>query len=199
MLAELNRPPLPDDTVTGMVGEGARILVERALEAAGVEAESTPFALRRFLELYDERLLDHTRPYEGIPELLAKLSRESRLAVLTNKPDRATRRILEGLGLAPFFDFVLSGDLSWPRKPDPAGLLHAMETAGASVEDTLMVGDSRIDLETARAAGVRVCLVSYGFGFEFDADGLEGALVATTPSAIGEIVNGGSASTGSKR
>ena len=85
--------------------------------------------------------------------------------MLTNKPQRPTERILDGLGLSSLFNWVIGGDTPHGRKPDPAGLLWLMAAAGASSAETLMVGDSAIDLKTARAASVRLCLVRYGFGF----------------------------------
>lgn len=166
MLVELGAAPLSTDTVAGMVGEGASVLVRRALEAGGLDPE-TPDALNRFLARYDERLLMHTRAYHGIVETLARLKTSCSLAVLTNKPMQATTRILEGLMLDRYFDRVVSGDSPYGRKPNPAGLQHLIAAAGATPQSTVLVGDSRIDLETARRAGARICLARYGFGFTF--------------------------------
>jgi phosphoglycolate phosphatase len=188
LLAELGRPSLPEATVGDMVGEGARVLIDRALAASGVEPALAPAALQRFLALYDARLLDHTGPYDGIPELLRALHGRVRLAVLTNKPAAAAVRILQGLKLAPFFDEVIGGDSPLPRKPDPAALLHLMDRFGAAPNETTLVGDSRIDLETARSAGVRACLVRYGFGFRFEEAELRGVAVAGSPREIAGII-----------
>ena len=87
------------------------------------------------------------------------------LAVLTNKPTAATRQILAGLGLARYFSETVGGDSPFSRKPDPAGLLHLARAHGAEPGATLMVGDSSVDRETARAAGTRICLARYGFGY----------------------------------
>ena len=173
MLAELGAAPLATDAVAAMVGEGAAVLVRRALTAAGLDAE-TPNALHRFLASYDERLLIHTRTYEGMVETLATLKTCCSLAVLTNKPTGATRRILEGLDLDRYFDHVIGGDTGAGRKPDPTGLKHLINRARATPESTILVGDSRIDLETARRAGVRICLARYGFGFVFKDGDLTG-------------------------
>jgi phosphoglycolate phosphatase len=165
LLASYGAPPLEDTAVVGMVGEGAATLVARLLTARRVAAEPAE-ALARFLTLYDARLLDHTRPYPGIREALTTLaSMAVRLAVLTNKPAGATERILAGLELRRFFEWVVGGDTPHGRKPAPAGLRWLMAAAGASPAATLMVGDSAIDLETARNAGTHVCLARYGFGF----------------------------------
>lgn len=161
LVESLGGRPLSVAEVTGMVGEGAALLVRRALSAAGVDPDY-PGALARFLEIYDRRLLDCTRAYDGIPEALEAISPGARLAVLTNKPLAPSRRILEALGLAAPFLQVIGGDGPFPRKPDPAGLKAlAAITPGHPV---LMVGDSAVDAATASAAGVPFALAAYGFG-----------------------------------
>lgn len=166
LIEELGGSRLPDTSIVAMVGEGAAVLVRRALAAAELEPE-TPGALDRFLALYDARLLVHTAPYKGTVEMLAWLGERVPMAVLTNKPERATERILDGLGLRQYFRDVIGGDTPFGRKPDPAGLLHLAASADADPGRTLMVGDSPVDLLTARAAGTQICLVRYGFGFRF--------------------------------
>lgn len=157
--------PLPEERVGRMVGDGAAVLVARAFAAAGLVPP--PDALERFVAIYRDRLLRHTRPYPRIPEVLAQLSQRAQLAVLTNKPLAATKDILEGLDLARFFGpAVVAGDGSFPRKPDPSGLLHLSHAAGVSTTATVLVGDSAIDWRTARAASTAICLARYGFGFE---------------------------------
>jgi phosphoglycolate phosphatase len=146
-----------------MVGDGARLLVRRALSAAGLE--ETAGAVERFLEFYDDRLLNHTRLYGGIEDAVRAASAHARVVVLTNKPKAASERILQGLGVRHLFVDVVGGDGPLPRKPDPASLLALMQSAGADKTTTLMVGDSAVDHRTALNAGVRSCLVSYGFGF----------------------------------
>ena len=173
MLVALGAAPLSTEAVAAMVGEGAAALVQRALTAARLNPE-TPGALERFLACYDERLLVHTHAYDGIVEVLATLKETSSLAVLTNKPTRATKAILAGLTLDRYFDQVVGGDTEYGRKPNPAGLQRLMAAAGARVDATVLVGDSRIDLETARRAGVRICLARYGFGFTFRDGDLRG-------------------------
>jgi phosphoglycolate phosphatase len=155
---------LDQRAIVGMVGEGVSMLIGRAFAAAGI-GTVPPDAVRRFLEIYDRRLLAHTRPYPGIPETLARASTLVRLAVLTNKPGAPSRKILEGLGLAALFSAILGGDNPFGRKPGPAALRHLAADAGGPPSDTLMVGDSLIDLDTARNAGTQVCLARYGFGF----------------------------------
>jgi len=188
MLAGIDRPPIDVDDVTQMVGEGARRLVNRALARAGAPARNpadVDRALARFLACYEDRLLRHTRPYPGVTEMLEAVRARHRLAVLTNKPLRHTRRILEGLHLLRFFDRVEGGDGALPRKPDPAGLLELVEELGSTPSETVLVGDSLVDLETARAAGVTPCLVAYGFGYPAgETASLAGVPTVPTPSDL---------------
>jgi phosphoglycolate phosphatase len=163
LIEELGGEPLTEEQIGGMVGEGAALLVRRALRAAGRRERA--HTLERFLEIYDRRLLNHTRVYDGIEPVIRQAHSRARLTVLTNKPTAPTERILAALGLRDAFHEVIGGDGPYPRKPDPAGLTAMMTTAGTTAADTLLVGDSAIDLETATRAGVGCCLVSYGFGF----------------------------------
>ncbi|MEQ1897923.1 MAG: HAD-IA family hydrolase [Vicinamibacterales bacterium] len=162
LIVELGGAPLSEEAVGRMVGEGARLLVQRALTAAGLGDPSG--SLERFLSIYDDRLLVHTRMYDGVPAALEAASRVASLSLLTNKPLAPTMRILDALGIASFFGSIIGGDSAFPRKPDPASLLDQMRLAGVDSRGTLLVGDSAIDRETARRAGVRCCLVRYGFG-----------------------------------
>jgi len=163
MLASYGAAPLPVEVVGGMVGDGAKILVERALAAAGLDP-SEPGALGRFLDVYDEQLLVQTRPYPGVLDALEIAARLAPLGVLTNKPEGPTFRLLEALGFSPFIRWAIGGDSGYPRKPDPSGLQSIMATAGARPETTLFVGDSLVDVLTARGAGTHLCLARYGFG-----------------------------------
>ena len=166
LLVSEGAAPLSEERIGRMVGDGAATLVARAFEASGVERPAD--ALERFLALYDQRMLNHTRPYPGIPKVLEVLGLRSLLAVLTNKPLASTRRILAGLGLARHFpdSAVVGGDGPFPRKPDPAGLVHLTTRARVDASATLLVGDSIVDWRTARAAATPICLARYGFGYE---------------------------------
>jgi phosphoglycolate phosphatase len=190
LIRELGGRELPDDAITGMIGEGATLLVARALAAGDVDP-APPDALARFLGIYEDRMLVHTRVYPGIREVLERLAGRVGLAVLTNKPARETARVLEGLDLARFFgSAVIGGDGPLPRKPDPAGLLQLVRAQGATPDTTLLVGDSWIDRETAERAGIRVCLARWGFGFRFDPDALEtDDLVAESPEALADLLD----------
>jgi phosphoglycolate phosphatase len=162
LIAECGGRPLLTEEVEAMVGEGAGVLVRRALLAAGLPESAT--ALSRFLSIYDERLVNNTRLYPGIGELLSAARSFASVAVLTNKPLRPSERILEALGVRDLVSHIIGGDGPYPRKPDPSGLLALMQAVGAGGDSTLLVGDSQIDRDTAERAGAFCCVVTYGFG-----------------------------------
>jgi phosphoglycolate phosphatase len=164
MLATYDASPLPVADVVAMVGEGAHMLVTRALARAAVAA-SPDEALPRFLAAYDARLTATTRPYPGVLDTLAYLHAVGHVSVLTNKPQVATDRVLAGLGLAPFVSSAIGGDSPFGRKPAPEALLALVRASGVPSAETLMIGDSWVDVATAAAAGIDACLVSYGFGY----------------------------------
>jgi phosphoglycolate phosphatase len=182
---------LDDMTVLSYVGHGARELMRKAMGSAPSEAE-VDRGLAYFREFYAEHLLDHTRPYPGVVEALAALGRRH-LAVLTNKPIRFTVPIVERLGLAPHFERVYGED-SFPRKkPDPMGLAFLLEEFSAGPREALMVGDSQIDVQTARNAGTWSCGVTYGLASYQLADCPPDLLVSNLKqlvNALGEKVAG---------
>ena len=153
-----------DETVCRMVGEGAPVLVERVLARAG-HAAPPPGALEEFLALYEARMFDTTRAYPGMADTLRALADGHAMALLTNKPEAAARKVLAHCGLDGFFAHMIFGDGGFERKPDPAGLRWLMKQHRAAAKRTILVGDSEVDLATARAGGVRICLARYGFGF----------------------------------
>lgn len=161
MVQSYGAAPLPLPDAVAMIGDGAPVLVQRALERAGLDP-ATAGALDRFMQIYGRRLLDHTAPYPGVRESLALCVRRGPLAVLTNKPLGPSIGLLEALGLRGFFSRIIGGDSEHGRKPDPAGLraLRAL----APGEPLVMVGDSPIDARTAEAAGCPFVLARYGFG-----------------------------------
>jgi len=172
-LASYAAPPLADEAIVRMVGAGAAQLVARALAAAHVAAPVDD-ALTRFLAMYDHRLTHYTRPYDGVPETLERLEAGPlAMALVTNKPLDQSIHILEAFDLLKYFRWRIGGDGPWPRKPAPDGLQSVMREASAENSATLLVGDSAVDLQTGRNAGVRICLARYGFGF---ADIAAGAL-----------------------
>jgi len=163
---EFQLPPLPHEQIYGYIGDGEPMLVRRALDHTSDDA-LVEQALKFFLAYYREHMLDNTVPYAGVREGVEQLAAAGRtLTVLTNKPERFSQLILEGLGLAAHFRLVYGGNTFERKKPDPIGVEAILRETGAAKEQALVVGDSEIDVQTARNAGVRVCGVSYGLGSE---------------------------------
>ncbi len=167
MLVELGREPAGVERVRQWVGNGARVLVRRALaggldHSAVGEAESDE-ALARFLDIYAD-CHELITLYPGVHELLEALSTAAvELAVVTNKPERFVAPLLEQVGLGGYFRWIIGGDTLPQQKPDPAALLQVMRLAGVTAAQSLFVGDSRNDVLAARAAGVPCVAVSYGY------------------------------------
>jgi len=161
-LAEMACPPLEHEQIFSYVGQGAPALIARAL-GAGASEEQCQRALHFFIRYYSAHKLDSTVLYPGVLETLDAL-RGMPMAVLTNKPVRASRGILEGLGVADHFRFVYGGNSFDRKKPDPMGVDSILREFGAAPSQVMVVGDSEIDVQTARNAGTWVCGVTYGFG-----------------------------------
>ena len=192
LLASYDAPPLADDAIVSMVGCGAATLVKRVITAAGVDV-SLDQALSRFLALYDARLTHHTRPYDGVPQLLERLqTNRMPMAVLTNKPLDQSVRILDAFGLSTSFQWIVGGDGPWPRKPSPEGMRFLMNEAAADPAGTMLIGDSSIDLQTSRNAGVRICLARYGFGYaDLPPAALQGEeWIVDSPAEIADVLYG---------
>ncbi len=156
--------PLPDDLIASYVGHGVSVLVHRALEEQATEGD-VQRAMGIFLEYYREHMLDHTQTYSGVREALEELC-DRRLAVLTNKPVRFSREMLDRLGLAHVFSFIYGGNSFPQKKPDPVGVQTLLRDLGLSAREALIVGDSETDVLTGRNAGIWTCGVTYGFGFD---------------------------------
>jgi phosphoglycolate phosphatase len=170
-LGHVGRETLPDPLIASFVGNGVPLLLRRSLaRTQGISLEQVEESLLAraqsfFLDYYREHKLDFTYAYEGVLAALAALkqlhdqvdetgrSRGQAMAVLTNKPVRPAREICAALGLAPYFMNIYGGNSFPTKKPDPEGLLALMTEAGARPEETVMVGDSKVDVETARNAG----------------------------------------------
>jgi phosphoglycolate phosphatase len=162
--------PLSNERVYSYVGNGAPVLVHRAMGDQAAEAELQE-ALEFFLEYYRDHDLDNTTLYPGVKEALDSLhAAGKKMAVLTNKPVRMSRHIVEGLGVGPCFFQVYGGNSFDFKKPNPIGIEALMREAGVDRAATLMVGDSSVDIQTARNAGVPCCGVTYGFQPESLAD-----------------------------
>jgi phosphoglycolate phosphatase len=165
MLRNFHRPELPGDVVASYVGDGAPMLVRRALGDPDDE-KFLKQALDFFLAYYREHKLDYTKAYPGIPELLEQIQSngaQRKMAVLSNKPVNPSRAIIGALGLADFFVQVYGGNSFETKKPDPLGVKTLLRETGASPDNAMIVGDSSIDVLTGRNAGIATCGVTYGF------------------------------------
>lgn len=155
--------PLDPQVIYSYVGWGAAVLVRRALGENAPE-DTVQNALAFFLSFYRKHALEHTKLYPGIRQAVAELSAEGhKLAVLTNKPVRISRDIIASLDLLQHFAQIYGGDSFSNKKPDPVGITALMNELEAAQAATLMIGDSSVDVRTARNAGVRSCGVAWGF------------------------------------
>lgn len=165
MLRHFKRPELPGEIVASYVGDGAPMLVSRALG----DPEDERFfkqALDFFLAYYREHKLDYTHVYDGVPEALEHIQAngvQRKMAVISNKPVNPTRAIVEALGLGKFFVRVYGGNSFDTKKPDPAAVNTLLNETGTAPNHAIIVGDSAVDVLTARNAGIASCGVTYGF------------------------------------
>ncbi|HEB76833.1 MAG TPA: HAD family hydrolase [Nitrospirae bacterium] len=159
-IAPLGLEPLSVEETVRLVGEGITRLIEKA--AGATDEETKEDVLRRFLEFYAGHLTEHTRPYPGVPETLERLG-SYRKAVISNKREELSRRLLSELGLDSHFAHILGSDSTPEKKPSPLPLLTVIETEGLTAENALMVGDSDLDIEAGRRAGVVTVGAAYGY------------------------------------
>lgn len=167
MLQHYSKPELPCDVIAGYIGDGAPMLVRRSLGDPDDE-KFVEEALGYFLAWYREHKLDNTYVYEGVKEALAAIAQSAngqprKLAVLTNKPVRPSQMIVDALGLGSFFAQVYGGNSFHTKKPDPQGAQVLLDENGVRADETVMVGDSEIDVLTARNSGMYSIGLSYGF------------------------------------
>lgn len=165
-LEERGLAPIDLATARRFVGDGGRVFVRRALAERGVtlDADELTAATERFIALYEAHASDRTLPYPDVPETLATLKQSGlRLGICTNKPERATHKVLALLGLDHLFDAIVGGDTLPVRKPDPAHARAVLEELGVAPEAACMVGDNEHDSTAGRGAGMPFILMSYGY------------------------------------
>jgi phosphoglycolate phosphatase len=170
-LRHIGRPELPDEVIASYVGDGAPILIQRALGGEVVDEALVRKGLGFFLSYYREHKLDHTTVYAGIEDALSAIQHSSnggspaarKMAVLTNKPVIPSRAIVEALGLGPFFTHIYGGNSFATKKPDPEGARMLLEETGVLPEHAAIIGDSHVDIRTGRNAGLWTVGVTYGF------------------------------------
>lgn len=155
--------PLPMETISGFVGNGIIPLIKRAVEVAG-HPEKEKDVTRHFRECYWEHLLDKTVLFAGVEETLAKLKSRFKMGLVSNKPERFTKKIVKELGLEPMFKgAVYGGDTLEVKKPNPSALLEIAAKYNSPTNRLLIVGDSAVDIETGKNAGAYTVGVTYGF------------------------------------
>jgi phosphoglycolate phosphatase len=193
VLDEAGLDAIPPQDMRRLVGGGARVLIERGLSLHGKQlpAGEVDRLFTRFLDHYDAHIADRSAPFPGAEDTLERLAGAGyRLVVVTNKPERYSMKLLSLLGLAPRFSVIAGPDTYGVRKPDPAHLLRAVAAAGGVADAAVMIGDSAVDVATARAARVPVIAVSYGYSdvnpSELGADRLVDRL-AKLPSVVAEV------------
>jgi phosphoglycolate phosphatase len=180
-LRHIGRPELPDDVIASYVGDGAPILIQRALQGEAVDEALVRKGLEFFLSYYREHKLDHTTVYPGISEALTTIQNsrnglsfsgsssasssgtQRQMAVLSNKPVNPSRAIVEALGLGKYFSQVYGGNSFATKKPEPEGALKILAESGVRPEQTAIVGDSHVDIQTGHNAGLWTVGVTYGF------------------------------------
>jgi phosphoglycolate phosphatase len=167
-LRHMQRPELPDEVIASYVGDGAPALIQRALGSEAGDEKLVRSGLEYFLSYYRQHKLDHTTLYEGITEALAAVQcshngQPRKMAVLTNKPVNPSRAIIKALGLDRFFVVVYGGNSFATKKPDPEGARVILREVSVGPSETLIVGDSSVDILTGRNAGIWTCGVTYGF------------------------------------
>jgi len=186
--AHMGMEALENERVYTYVGNGAPVLIRRALGGQATEAEVQE-GLEYFLENYREHDLDYTVLYPGVKQTLERLLEAGkRMAVLTNKPVNMSRAIIEGLGVAPYFFRVYGGNSFEFKKPHPIGVEALMTEAGVTRDATLMVGDSSVDVQTARNAGIACCGVTYGFQPESLVDPAPEIVIDRMEELVGRVL-----------
>lgn len=190
-LRHIRCPELPEELIASYVGDGAPALIRRALGAQADNDQLVAAGLEHFLAYYREHKLDHTHVYEGVKEALAVIRNSAnghlrKMAVLSNKPVNPSRAIVEALGLGEFFPIVYGGNSFDTKKPDPEGARVILRETQSAPSETLIVGDSHVDVATGRNAGLWTCGVTYGFSAQTMQPELPDVMI-DSPAELAEI------------
>lgn len=166
-LRRLGRPAASDEQVRAWIGHGAREMLRQALTAAGAGATSADAQWAAFSQDYLERCGTRSQVYPGVVPMLERLRTAGvRLAMLTNKESAFAHRVLVKHGLSDYFEAIVAGDTLPVKKPHPDTVRHLLDALGTDAENALLIGDSAVDVRTARAAGVPVWIVRHGYANE---------------------------------
>jgi len=177
--------------VRTMIGDGVAKLVGRGFAASGhiVKDAQLSRLVRRFMTIYTECATDQTRPYPGALDALRKFGNAGiRQGICTNKPEAITRQILSDLSMARHFDAVVGGDTTPRKKPDPLPLRYCLQAMGVHPIDSLMIGDSAVDVATAKAVNVPIGLVRHGYARE-PVENLPADFLVSDLSSLPDILN----------
>src|SRR3954451_8825566 len=193
-LRHIGRPELPENVIASYVGDGAPVLIQRALGGEKMDEAIVRKGLEFFLSYYREHKLDHTTVYAGVAEALGSIQNSAngsarKLAVLTNKPVIPSRAIVHALGLAQYFVQVYGGNSFETKKPDPEGARKLLYESGVRPEQAAIVGDSHTDIETGHNAGLWTVGVTYGFAPQTLMDSHPDVLV-DTPAELSAVFAG---------
>lgn len=193
-LRHIGRSELPDHVIASYVGDGAPILIQRALGGEASDEALVRKGLEFFLSYYREHKLDHTTVYEGITDALGRIQNSQngkprKLAVLTNKPVNPSRAIVEALGLRSFFAQIYGGNSFATKKPDPEGARKLLLENGVEAEQAVIVGDSPVDIRTGHNAGLWTIGVTYGFA-PHTLSGDQPDIFVDTPAELAEVLTG---------
>ena len=161
MLRQMGSPELPHDVIAGYVGRGVHHLIGHCLKSE--DPKRIEKGIKIYRAYYGEHMLDHSRLFPGVLEMLQYFKAQHQV-VLTNKPNPFSYDLLRALGVAAYFAAVIAGDSVYPKKPDPAAVRAMMERFGVAAEAAVFIGDSLIDIETARNAGIGIAVIAHGFG-----------------------------------
>ena len=170
MLREMGEPPMADDVIQSYVGRGLTELIKRCLRTDD-DARAAD-GVRRYRAYYAHHYADHSRLLPGTREVLERF-KDRRQAVVTNKASPFSEQLLERLGVASYFAEIITGDGRYPNKPDATSTLAVIERAGVAKDDTLLIGDSEVDIHTGRNAGVFTVAVAHGFASRAQLQGLK--------------------------
>lgn len=187
-MAVLGLPPIDDETIYSFVGNGVTPLIQKSVETSigGAEVITFEKALAVFRKHYDEHCLDTTQPFPGVLDVLRHFG-ETPKVIITNKSQGFSQKILDGLGVTPLFEGLYGGDTEFPKKPDPAVVRHLLQSFKARPEATVIIGDSRIDMETGRNGGILTCGVTYGFRPREELEEIGCDYLIESPSELAKI------------
>ncbi|MBI3541260.1 MAG: HAD family hydrolase [Deltaproteobacteria bacterium] len=184
-LKTLGLPQISDELIYSFVGNGVTPLIQQSVSQPG--GPTFKEALEIFMKHYDDHCLDTTLSFPGILKVLNQLSQP--MVVITNKSQGFSEKIIRGLGLDRYFKGIYGGDTSFPKKPDPTIVYHLLEKFGASPKKTVIIGDSRVDMETGKNAGILTCGVTYGFRPRSELEEVGCDYLAETPENLAEVLN----------